>query len=66
MRTSSFHVTHPTAPIEGTVAPGFEAVRAEFERNFAERGEIGAAVAASGWSGNAPPFADLGRSIVAG
>jgi CubicO group peptidase (beta-lactamase class C family) len=28
------------------VAPGFEEVRAEFERNFAERGEIGAAVAA--------------------
>jgi CubicO group peptidase (beta-lactamase class C family) len=30
----------------GHVAPGFEEVRAEFERNFAERGEIGAAVAA--------------------
>jgi CubicO group peptidase (beta-lactamase class C family) len=28
------------------VAPGFEEVRAEFERNFTERGEIGAAVAA--------------------
>lgn len=32
------------------VAPGFENVRAEFERNFAERGEIGAAVAAY-WRG---------------
>lgn len=30
----------------GQVAPGFEAVRSEFERNFAERGEIGAVVAA--------------------
>ncbi len=36
--------------IEGLVAPGFEEVRAEFERNFAERGEIGAAVAAY-WHG---------------
>jgi len=32
------------------VAPGFEEVRTEFERNFAERGEIGAAVAAY-WRG---------------
>ena len=32
------------------VAPGFEEVRAEFDRNFAERGEIGAAVAAY-WRG---------------
>ncbi|HET7786771.1 MAG TPA: serine hydrolase domain-containing protein [Myxococcales bacterium] len=38
------------AAIGGRVAPGFEAVRAEFERNFAERGEIGAAVAAY-WRG---------------
>ena len=30
----------------GTVAPGFEEVRYEFERNFARRGDIGAAVAA--------------------
>ncbi len=37
-------------PVDGWVAPGFEAVRAEFERNFAERGEIGAAVAAY-WRG---------------
>ena len=36
--------------VDGTVAPGFEEVRAEFERNFAERGEIGAAVAAY-WRG---------------
>ncbi len=34
----------------GCVAPGFEEVQAEFERNFAERGEIGAAVAAY-WRG---------------
>ena len=34
----------------GSVAAGFEEVRAEFERNFAERGEIGAAVAAY-WRG---------------
>jgi CubicO group peptidase (beta-lactamase class C family) len=32
--------------VKGYVAPGFEEVRLEFERNFAERGEIGAAVAA--------------------
>ena len=34
------------ATVGGYVAPGFEKVRVEFERNFAERGEIGAAVAA--------------------
>lgn len=34
----------------GTVAQGFEEVRAAFERNFSERGEIGAAVAAY-WRG---------------
>jgi CubicO group peptidase (beta-lactamase class C family) len=34
----------------GWVAPGFEQVRVEFDRNFAERGEIGAAVAAY-WRG---------------
>jgi CubicO group peptidase (beta-lactamase class C family) len=32
--------------VEGTVSPGFEAVRREFERNFAERRELGAACAA--------------------
>jgi CubicO group peptidase (beta-lactamase class C family) len=36
--------------VDGFVASGFEEVRAEFERNFAERGEIGAAVAAY-WRG---------------
>jgi len=36
--------------IDGMTAPGFEEVRVEFERNFAERGEIGAAVAAY-WNG---------------
>ncbi|MGH7551421.1 MAG: serine hydrolase [Longimicrobiales bacterium] len=39
-----------TTRVEGQVAPGFEEVRTEFERNFAERGEIGAAVAAY-WRG---------------
>ncbi len=39
-----------TTHVAGLVAPGFEAVRAEFERNFTERGEIGAAVAAY-WHG---------------
>ena len=33
------------ADVSGMVAPGFEDVRAEFERNFGERAEIGAAVA---------------------
>jgi len=33
-------------PIGGAVAPGFEPVREAFERNFARRGELGAAVAA--------------------
>ena len=52
MRTAAIRRAHLTAPphIEGQVAPGFEGVRAEFERNFAERGEIGAAVAAY-WRG---------------
>ena len=40
----------PPTRVEGMVAPGFDEVRAEFERNFAERGEIGAAVAAY-WRG---------------
>jgi CubicO group peptidase (beta-lactamase class C family) len=39
-----------TPRIQGLVAPGFEEVRAEFERNFTRRGEIGAAVAAY-WRG---------------
>ena len=32
--------------VDGSVSPGFEDVRREFERNFAERGELGAACAA--------------------
>ena len=40
----------PSAGVSGWVAPGFEEVRAELERNFEERGEIGAAVAAY-WRG---------------
>src|SRR4051794_38280795 len=32
--------------IDGSVAPGFEPVREQFQRNFAQRGELGAAVAA--------------------
>jgi CubicO group peptidase (beta-lactamase class C family) len=39
-----------TPRAHGGVAPGFEEVRTEFERNFAERGEIGAAVSAY-WRG---------------
>jgi len=39
-----------TTQVDGLVAPGFEEVRAEFERNFDEHGEIGAAVAAY-WRG---------------
>jgi len=39
-----------TTHVSGVVAPGFEEVRAEFARNFSERGEIGAAVAAY-WRG---------------
>ncbi len=31
--------------VQGTVAPGFEAVREEFQRNFTERKELGAACA---------------------
>jgi CubicO group peptidase (beta-lactamase class C family) len=44
-------VVSPAEPrVNGFVAPGFEDVRAEFARNLAERGEIGAAVAAY-WRG---------------
>ncbi len=39
-----------TTRIAGSFAPGFEEVRAEFERNFTERGDIGAAVTAY-WHG---------------
>ncbi len=47
-----FHASSPSPEwrgrqgVNGFVAPGFEEVKAAFERNFAERGEIGAAVAA--------------------
>ncbi|WP_073768734.1 serine hydrolase domain-containing protein [Streptomyces sp. CB02923] len=34
-----------TTAVQGICAPEFENVRAEFERNFAERGEVGASVA---------------------
>src|SRR5258708_5301830 len=37
--------TETRVPIHGMVAPGFEAVQAEFARNFTERGELGAACA---------------------
>lgn len=48
---------------DGTTAPGYEPVRAAFERNFTERGEIGAAVAITVagelvvdlWAGSADP-----------
>ncbi|MEU6819973.1 serine hydrolase domain-containing protein [Streptomyces atriruber] len=36
-----------TVRVHGTCAPGFEGVRAEFERSFTERDELGAAVAAT-------------------
>ncbi|KQV03151.1 serine hydrolase domain-containing protein [Devosia sp. Root105] len=35
-----------SAPVEGHVAPGFEAVAEEFARNFTVRGDVGAAFAA--------------------
>jgi CubicO group peptidase (beta-lactamase class C family) len=52
--------------IGGVVAPGFDDVRTEFERNFAERGDIGAAMAAYWhgekvvdlWGGRRTPDAD--------
>src|SRR5256886_14349652 len=53
--------------IEGTCAPRFAAVREEFARNFAERGEVGASVCVTLdeetvvdlWGGLAEP--DAGR-----
>jgi CubicO group peptidase (beta-lactamase class C family) len=44
-------MTPPRPGVRGDVAPGFEEVRAEFQRNFTERGEIGAAVSAY-WRGS--------------
>jgi CubicO group peptidase (beta-lactamase class C family) len=52
-RDGTAHAAAPltaTARVDGFVAPGFEEVRAEFERNFSRRGEVGAAVAAY-WRG---------------
>src|SRR6188472_1548497 len=65
-RASSTAVDSSNARVSGFVAPGFEEVRAEFERNFEERGEIGAAVAAYWrgekvvdlWGGRRTPEAD--------
>ena len=45
-----------TGQIHGTIAPGFEPVRAAFAANFAERGEVGAAFCA--YAGGRP-LADL-------
>ena len=48
-QTESSAPSHPSADgglVGGAVAPGFERVREEFARNFAERGELGGAVAA--------------------
>ena len=51
-RTERARRPHPArADVGGRVAPGFELVRVEFERNFAERGEVGADVAAY-WRGH--------------
>ncbi|MGA4845492.1 serine hydrolase domain-containing protein [Streptomyces sp. G5(2025)] len=36
-----------TVRVHGTCAPGFESVREEFVRNFTERGDLGASVAAT-------------------
>ncbi|MEU7487353.1 serine hydrolase domain-containing protein [Streptomyces sp. NPDC042319] len=55
-----------TAVVQGHCAPGFENVRAEFARNFAERGEVGASLAVTRdgefvvdlWGG----YADAARS----
>lgn len=44
MKKHSYKTTTPQ--VNGFVAPGFEAVRVEFEHNFTQRDEIGAAVAA--------------------
>lgn len=72
LRHRSFRRNHETrsnstTAAQGMVAPGFEEVRTEFERNFRERGEIGAAVAAYWrgdkvvdlWGGQRVPETDL-------
>lgn len=61
MTESNWHSTKTQA--QGFVAPGFEGVAAEFERNFTQRGDKGAAVAAVHkgrpvvdiWGGEAAP-----------
>jgi CubicO group peptidase (beta-lactamase class C family) len=50
----------PTLQIDGFVAPGFEHVRYELERNFAERNELGAAFAAER---DGEPIVDLWGGI---
>ena len=45
-RQVGIELTTSDIPVEGSYAPEFEAVHRQFERNFAERGEVGAAVAA--------------------
>src|SRR5689334_20517307 len=44
MATTPFHVKLGNSELSGSYDPKFEAVAAEFERNFRERGEIGASV----------------------
>jgi CubicO group peptidase (beta-lactamase class C family) len=59
-------MTRKGEQVNGFVADGFEEVRAEFARNFSERGEIGAAVAAYWrgekvvdlWGGRRTPYGD--------
>ena len=46
MRGSTLESSTPDRRQSGWVASGFEDVRLVFERNFAERDEIGAAVGA--------------------
>ncbi|HEY5952256.1 MAG TPA: serine hydrolase domain-containing protein, partial [Kofleriaceae bacterium] len=68
MRAAAFNIAVPrtTSRVSGFVAPGFEEVLVEFERNFEERGEIGAAVAAYWrgekvvdlWGGHRAPHGD--------
>ena len=43
--TSNSTINSAVSTVAGTVQPGFEAVRFEFERNFTDRGELGAAFA---------------------
>jgi CubicO group peptidase (beta-lactamase class C family) len=56
----SRHATQQLAHVDGFVAPGFECVRDAFERNFAERNELGAAFAAER---DGEPIVDLWGGI---